>query len=118
MADDDANYMRLLIESLEILATDPQDQIAYIDRVGLEFDDLAEDHVAPARNAYWMCEEGLISPEVKERTERIDAVFTSIGGPHNAHRWTDQALSDDPAWIEIRTLAREALGLLKTESSA
>ena len=31
MADDDANYMRLLTESLEILATDPQDQIAYID---------------------------------------------------------------------------------------
>jgi hypothetical protein len=118
MAFDDAHFIRLPIESLEALAADPQVQIARIDRPGRCADDLAEDHVAPAGNANWMCEEGLISPEVKDRGEHIDAVFTAMSGLHNAERWTHRALAVDPGWLEVRALAREALLLLQSDASA
>ena len=118
MGTDEPDYIRVLVESLEILAADPCVQIARIDRPGLNTDDLAEDHIVPARNAAWMCEQGLIGPAVKERAERIDAIFTEMSGLRNAQRWTYQALATDPGWIDVRTLAREALALLQSERSA
>ncbi|MBR7833791.1 hypothetical protein KDL01_10975 [Actinospica durhamensis] len=107
------DYMRLLVESLEILAADPQVQIAFIDKPGLSADDLAEDHVAPAGNAKWMHAVGLISLEVRVRAERIDELFTAMSGAANAERWTHLALQTDPGWAEVRTLAREALAMLQ-----
>ena len=118
MAADEPEYTRMLVESLAILAADPQAQISYIDQTGFETDDLAEDHVAPAKNAQWMCVEGLISPQVRERAERIDAIFTAMSGQQNADRWTHHALATDRGWIEVRTLAREALHLLQTDTPA
>jgi hypothetical protein len=59
-----------------------------------------------------MCEEGLISLGVRQWAERIDETFTEMSGQHNAERWTDEALTIDPGWSEVRTLAREALELL------
>lgn len=118
MAADEPDYNRMLAESLAILAADPQVQISHIDQAGFETDDLAEEHVAPARNAQWMCAEGLISAQVGERAERIDAIFTAMSGRRNADRWTHHALATDPGWIEVRTLAREALHLLQTDTSA
>ena len=118
MAADEPDYVRLLVESLTLLAADPKVQIAYIDQPGLSADDLAEDHVAPAANAEWMCEEGLIGPGVRQRAERIDEIFTAMSGQHKEQRWTHQALATDPGWIEVRTLAREALERLQAASSA
>lgn len=96
MAANEPDYMRLLTESLEILASNPQAQIASIDRPGLGADDLAEDHIAPTSNAEWMCEEGLISFEVRRRVECIDAIFTEMTSQHNEDRWTCEALVADP----------------------
>jgi hypothetical protein len=106
----DANALRLLTDSLRNLAAEPVAQLAALSMWGPEA--LAEDHHAPAFNAGWMYDEGLISPRMREFVERIDATFRVMSGRDNTHRWSDDALTDDPGWIEIRAMAREALGLL------
>ena len=112
MAADEANYMRLLVESLINLAAEPEAQMRYLGPVW-DIAELAEDHVAPAGNAWWMCDEGLIKPRVRELTERIGASFDAMSGAENAERWSEQALANDPGWVEIRAMAREALALLE-----
>ena len=115
MAADDANYVRLLVESLTNLAADPESQLTYLGPVW-DTAELAEDHVAPARNVGWLCDEGLISPRVRELAERITEVFDAMSGPEKAERWSEQALATDPGWVEIRAMAREALSALGSEA--
>ncbi|HZU59137.1 MAG TPA: hypothetical protein VFA06_24870 [Actinocrinis sp.] len=106
--------LRALIESLSMLASDAAVQVAWLDEHGWPSDELAEDHSAPARNAWWMCEEGLISAEVRDLVERIDMIFTEMSGAQNAARWTYAALTTDDGWSQIRAAARRALGLLRS----
>lgn len=108
--EDDSRAVRLLADSLTNLAAEPAVQLAYLG--AWSPDELAGDHFAPAFNASWMCTEGLISTRVRDLTERIDATFTVMSGSRNAHRWSTEALGNDPGWIEIRAMAREALSLL------
>lgn len=76
-------------------------------------DELAQDRFAPAFNASWTCAEGLIGTRVQDLAERIDATCTAMSESRNARRSSAQAPGVDPGWIEIRAMAREALGLLE-----
>lgn len=111
MANEALFRWQLLFQSLTALSAEPDDQIASLegghpDELGLDFGDafgvigtLQGDGVVFSQEAM-----GLLS--------RIDSLLAHMSGTHNADLWTVEALRGDAGWAEVRSLAREALGLL------
>jgi hypothetical protein len=105
--------MNELKRILEILASNPEHQIQYLedlgvaplaDELGLEFDDAVN---LPSE----------LPAEVGDVLSMLDNKLSTMSGGDKSHLWQTQALSSAEEWQEVRQLAMEALTLLEESSS-
>jgi hypothetical protein len=101
------NILQHLCHSLQLLASPAQAQLSHFpagwvvltDEMVLDFDAWV------ARiSSYWN-----LSPEQMARLTELDQFLTKMSGPSHRDFWSDEALSSDPRWEEVRTLAQAAL---------
>lgn len=55
-------------------------------------------------SSYWK-----LSAEQMARLTELDEFLNKMSGPSTSDVWSDEALSSDPRWEEVRTLAQAAL---------
>jgi len=104
MAD---NILQHLRHSLQLLASPAQAQLSHFpagwvvltDEMALDFDAWGE-----RISSYWK-----LSPEQMARLTELDEFLNRMSGPSHSDFWSDDALSSDPRWEEVRTLAQMAL---------
>jgi hypothetical protein len=53
----------------------------------------------------------LTAPQA-DAVRALDGQLDRMSGEANAHHWTNNALVSDPAWVEVRRLARECLAVM------
>ena len=70
---------------------------------------MTPDALAGAFDGAFCDEEGNLLPGFDPAIEEIDRIMLAHSGPENLPHWQASALSDDPMWETIRTLARRAL---------
>lgn len=101
--------LETLGSTLERLAADPADQLAYLrglgspesaDELALELDD-----VLPAL----LGEPDALTPAQRASLQRLDAQLVAMSGAERAEVWTAKALSERPEWDVVRACARDAL---------
>jgi hypothetical protein len=101
------NILQHLRHSLQLLASPAQAQLSHFpagwvvltDELVLDFDAWG------ARIAsYWK-----LSQEQMARLTELDQFLTKMSDPSQRDFWSDEALSSDPRWEEVRTLAQAAL---------
>lgn len=96
-----------LCHALQLLASPAQAQLSHFpagwvvlaDEMALDFD-----HWARCVSPYWK-----LSPGHRVQLSRLDDFLKEMSGSLHRDFWTDEALSSDPRWEQVRTLARAAL---------
>lgn len=96
-----------LCRSLQLLASPaqaqrnhfPVDWIVLTDEMVLDFD-----HWAQCLPTYWKP-----SSVQMVQLSRLDDFLSEMSGSLHSDFWADEALSSDPRWEEVRTLAKAAL---------
>ena len=99
--------LKQLCRSLQLLASPVQAQLSHFpapwivltDEMALDFD-----HWAQCVSTYWK-----LSQEQVIRLTALDEFLSEMSGPLHSDFWTDEALSSDPRWEEVRNLAKAAL---------
>ena len=71
------------------------------DELALEF----EEHYS----AFLGCKDGLADQAQIRALERLDRMLESMSGPSNLEYWENTALDSNPAWNEVRILAKQVL---------
>lgn len=102
------NYLNALIEVLKILASSASEQLSYlrklgspsVDELALEFNDLFL--LASAK-----VESGELSQEQFEFLKALDLQLDKMSDVEQ--NWTDESLSGDEEWEEVRRLAASSL---------
>jgi hypothetical protein len=118
----DSQALRLLVESLGLLAADAPTQLSHLVGLGLGADDnmevneLAlefEDALATVPGLVWA---GLVTQDAESKLQALDARLRSIsGGREKLDLWTPPALRGAPEWAEIRRLATDALEAISAD---
>ncbi len=101
-----------LRDSVALVAALPGDQLAWVRGHGWTVDEIAQsldDAVLVFSSR--LRENGLLSVEISAALVQLTSHFKSFGGAENMHRWSEQALVDDPAWAEARRQAGAILGM-------
>src|SRR5258706_587791 len=96
-----------LRHSLQLLASPAQAQLSHFpagwvvltDEMVLDFDAWVE-----RISSYWE-----LSQEQMARLTELDQFLNKMSDPSYSDFWSDEALSSDPRWEEVRTLAQAAL---------
>jgi hypothetical protein len=109
MNDDESGPWQFLRAALTMLAADAGEQAAWIDRHRVCVDELALDFEAANVHVPLLASSGRIDPPAALRIARLDAMLAAMSGPHNAGRWTTEALATDPGWACVRRMARQVL---------
>lgn len=100
---------RYVVETVTLLAAEPEDQVAWLDGYRIETDDLAEDYGNVKAAIAVLFDAGSVAMALQTRLSRIDAVLDAMGSAENAVRWAYTALATDAGWARVRQMAREAL---------
>ena len=101
------NILQHLRYSLQLLASPVQAQLSHFpagwvvltDEMVLDFDAWVE-----RISSYWN-----LSQEQMARLTELDQFLKKMSDPSQSDFWSDEALSSDPRWEEVRTLAQAAL---------
>ncbi|MFL5704487.1 MAG: hypothetical protein ACJ8AG_16865 [Ktedonobacteraceae bacterium] len=101
------NILQHLRRSLQLLASPTQVQLSHFpagwvvltDEMVLDFDAWVE-----RISSYWK-----LSQEQMARLTELDQFLNKMSDPSHSDFWSDEALSSDPRWEEVRTLAQVAL---------
>jgi hypothetical protein len=101
------NVLQHLRHSLQLLASPAQAQLSHFpagwvvltDEMVLDFDAWVE-----RISSYWK-----LSKEQMARLTELDEFLNKMSASSKRDFWTDEALSSDPRWEEVRTLAKAAL---------
>ena len=101
------SVLKHLCCSLQLLASPAQTQLSHFpanwvvltDEMALDFD-----HWAQCVSTYWK-----LPQEQMTRLTVLDEFLSEMSGSFNSDFWTDEALSSDPRWEEVRNLAKAAL---------
>ena len=101
------NILQHLRRSLQLLASPAQIQLNHFpagwvvltDEMALDFDAWAE-----RISSYWK-----LSQEQLARLTELDEFLNKMSNSSNSDFWSDEALSSDPRWEEVRLLAQTAL---------
>ena len=104
MADTILQHLR---HSLQLLASPAQAQLSHFPagwvvltaEMALDFDAWVE-RIA----SYWK-----LSPEQMARLTELDQFLNTMSDPSSSDFWSDEALSSDPRWEQVRTQAQAAL---------
>ncbi|MFD6277193.1 hypothetical protein ACFWFI_16690 [Streptomyces sp. NPDC060209] len=107
----DVNLRTWTLRFMALLAADTQDQIAWLGERELETKDAVEEVELLCRISEGLAERGAFEPEEQHVLQAIGRRLGEIDGASRVGLWA-AALATDPAWDEIRPLARQFL--LKT----
>lgn len=108
------NRIRLLRDSLTVLAGNADEQLRHLERIGvpenidelaLEFDDIG----AACESMFHV---GELDKKQRDCIEKLNHLLKRMGGEANSYLWTPDALRSAPEWKEIRTTANKCLTLL------
>ena len=102
-----------LPKTLGILAATAEDQLRYLDNLGLDYGDVSElalefDDDLPIFLQHAPKQQ--LTNSLTSILGQIDAIFQQLGDDHAS--WTPLALKNSPKWEEIRKLSKEALILI------
>ncbi|RVU27673.1 hypothetical protein EOT10_05035 [Streptomyces antnestii] len=104
------SWYRFLIGSLAVVAARPDELItSWLDAHRFDIDDVVLDFECAVGPLVHLVEVGRVTEEIASLLRRITAAFDELSRAENAGRWTDEALATDPAWAEVRDLARRSL---------
>ena len=103
-----------LIESMRLLASDPENQVGHLAALGLSEDWMDVDEIAlEFEDAYGvvprLATEGLISADAHAAIDALDIYLKSFSGSENRELWTADAVRQSAEWARVRVLAAVAL---------
>ncbi|MFC8454252.1 hypothetical protein [Kitasatospora sp. NPDC057223] len=104
----DAHLRTWTVRFMALLSADPQDQLAWLGERGPATKDVVEEVELICRVAGELAERGTFGPTDLVRLQAIGRRLGEIDGAGRAGLWAD-ALVTDPAWDDIRALARQFL---------
>ena len=106
--------VKMLKESLTILAADAQTQMRYLENLGTPgcVDELALEYEDTAAAADMMFDRGEINREQLDSIVQLNEYIGGISGESNAHLWTSGALYESQEWQEVRRQAKASLALM------
>ncbi|WP_405661748.1 hypothetical protein OG379_11420 [Streptomyces sp. NBC_01166] len=104
----DANLRTWTLRFMALLAADTQDQLAWLRERQLETKDVVDELELICQISEGLAERGAFEPEDLCSFRAIGRRLGEIDATSRTGRWAD-ALSADPAWSEIRHLARQIL---------
>ncbi|MEU5256313.1 hypothetical protein [Streptomyces longwoodensis] len=100
---------RLVMEALIVLAAPAPAQTAWLEKHGVETDEIALDFDHAFRMAERLVEEGLLSRGALPDLRMIDLIFDEMTRDKSPDRWTKAALISDVGWGQARGLAQQVL---------
>lgn len=109
MLDPDA-MLKALRSSIEILASAPDAQLAFLDgelRVGV--DELAPNFADEAPFVPQLLALRLITPAAAAKIDSLDAILESFSSASGESEWSVDALKMSSSWRDIRRTAKQAL---------
>lgn len=113
MSNDKVIFLKMLVESLQLLAAPAEQQIAAFppfvhipDEIALTFHDafLLTDNLVDA---------GLITPLQRAEVERLDRIFDQMTDDKSL--WTIEMVGSAPQWKQVRTMAKDILFIFNEE---
>ncbi|MFD7713673.1 hypothetical protein [Streptomyces sp. NPDC059786] len=104
----DAHLRTWALRLMALLAADTRDQLAWLGERELETADVVEEAELLCRVSEGLVERGVIEPGDLRQLRLIGRRFGEIDAACRVGLWAD-ALTSDPAWDDIRPLAREFL---------
>jgi hypothetical protein len=109
-----SGFINQLKEVLHLLAAEGQEQLRYLDEIGVEgnVDELALEFDDIVRLAKSRFEIGEITAQQLDRINEINSMLDSMSGQENAALWTPEALLRSPQWESVRNRARLCLECL------
>ena len=113
-AGNEVDHLRSLVATL---AAEPQEQLEYVDNLGVAPDELALELYDLALRLPVLVREKRIGPVEAQAVLMIDTKFRDMSGEDRADLWTREALAASETWEEIRGLATAALQLLQAADS-
>jgi hypothetical protein len=104
----DAKLRSWTLRIMTLLAVDTQDQLAWVGERELETEFVVEEAELLCRVSEGLAERGVFEPEDLRGLQAIGRRLGEIEAACRAGVWAN-ALATDPAWDEIRSLARQFL---------
>ncbi|MBT3151002.1 hypothetical protein HTV45_08885 [Streptomyces sp. CHD11] len=104
----DANLRTRTLRFMALLAADTDDQLAWLSEREVETKDVVEELELLGRVTECLAERGAFEPGNLPDLRAIGQRLGEIDAARRAGLWAD-ALADDPAWDDIRPLARRFL---------
>ncbi|WP_331735759.1 hypothetical protein [Streptomyces sp. NBC_00057] len=104
----DARLSTWTLRFMTLLAADTQDQLAWLDERELETEPVVEEAELLCRVSEGLAERGAFEPKDLRDLQAIGRRLGEIDAACRAGLWAN-ALVTDPAWDDIRLLARQFL---------
>ncbi len=104
----DAHLRTWTLRLMTLFAADTQDQLAWLGERELETESIVEEVELLCRVSVGLAERGVFEPKELRDLQVIGRRLGEIDAACRAGLWAD-ALGTDPAWDEIRLLARQFL---------
>ncbi|WP_329381069.1 hypothetical protein OG625_16520 [Streptomyces sp. NBC_01351] len=104
----DAKLRTWTLAFMALLAADTADQLAWLGERELETKDVVEEVELLCRVSEGLAERGAFEPEDLRGLRAIGLRLGEIDATYRVGLWGD-ALATDPAWDDIRSLARRVL---------
>ncbi|MFJ9417730.1 hypothetical protein ACIRPT_26715 [Streptomyces sp. NPDC101227] len=104
----DARLRTWTLRFMALLAADTQDQLAWLGERELETDSVIEEAELLCRISEGLTERGAFEPKNLRDLQAIGRRLGEIDAACRTSLWAN-ALATDPAWDEIRSLARQFL---------
>ncbi|MEU9498109.1 hypothetical protein [Streptomyces sp. NPDC048196] len=104
----DAHLRTLTLRFMALLAADVQDQLAWLGERELETESVVEEGELLCRVCEGLTESGVFEPRNLRDLQAIGRRLGEIGPARRAGLWAN-ALATDPAWDDMRPVARRFL---------
>ncbi|MEU9203402.1 hypothetical protein [Streptomyces sp. NPDC048332] len=104
----EAHLRTWTLRFMALLAAETRDQLAWLGEHELETKDVVEEVELLCRVSEELAERGAFEPEDMRNLQAIGRRLGEIDATRRVGLW-DNALTTDPAWDDIRSLARQFL---------
>ncbi|MFF1292738.1 MULTISPECIES: hypothetical protein [unclassified Streptomyces] len=105
----DAHLRTWTVRLMTLVAADAQDQLAWLGERELETESIVEEVELFCRVAEGLAERGVFEPQELRDLRVIGRRLGEIDAASRTGLWADALAAADPAWGEIRLLARQFL---------
>ncbi|MCX5129859.1 hypothetical protein OG898_29025 [Streptomyces sp. NBC_00193] len=104
----DAHLHTWTLRFMALLAADPQDQLAWLGEREPDTKDVVEEVELLCRVSEGLAERGIFEPDELRDLRAMGRRLGEIDATRRVGLW-DNALATDPAWDDVRSLARQFL---------